>query len=46
MDSSSVGFIGVLVLVDIEGLPMVSLGLALSFGFYGLIKKGLGSPVT
>ena len=33
-------FIGVLVLVANTGkLPMVSLGLALSFGFYGLIKK-------
>ena len=32
-------FIGVLVLVVNTGkLPMVSLGLALSFGFYGLIK--------
>lgn len=40
-------FIGVLVLVVNTGkLPMVSLGLALSFGFYGLIKKGLSSPVT
>ena len=35
-------FIGVLVLVVNTGkLPMVSLGLALSFGFYGLIKKGV-----
>ena len=35
-------FIGVLVLVANTGkLPMVSLGLALSFGFYGLIKKGV-----
>ena len=35
-------FIGVLVLVLNTGkLPMVSLGLALSFGFYGLIKKGV-----
>ena len=35
-------FIGVLVLVVNTGkLPMVSLGLALTFGFYGLIKKGV-----
>lgn len=35
-------FIGVLVLILNTGkLPMVSLGLALSFGFYGLIKKGV-----
>ena len=35
-------FIGVLVLVVNTGkLPVVSLGLALSFGFYGLIKKGV-----
>ena len=35
-------FIGVLVLVANTGkLPMVSLELALSFGFYGLIKKGV-----
>ena len=35
-------FIGVLVLVVNTGkLPRVSLGLALSFGFYGLIKKGV-----
>ena len=35
-------FIGVLVLIANTGkLPMVSLGLALSFGFYGLIKKGV-----
>ena len=34
--------LGVLVLVANTGkLPMVSLGLALSFGFYGLIKKGV-----
>ena len=39
-------FIGVLVLVVNTGkLPMVSLGLALTFGFYGLIKR-LSSPVT
>ena len=37
-------FIGVLVLVANTGkLPMVSLGLALSFGFYGLIKKRLAT---
>lgn len=35
-------FIGVLVLIANTGkLPMVSLGLALSFGFYSLIKKGI-----
>ena len=35
-------FIGVLVLVINTGkLPIISLGLALSFGFYGLIKKGV-----
>lgn len=35
-------FIGVLVLVVNTGkLPIISLGLALSFGFYGLIKKGV-----
>ena len=35
-------FIGVLVLIANTGkLPMVSLGLALSFGFYSLIKKGV-----
>ena len=38
----ALAFIGVLVLVVNTGkLPMVSLGLALSFGFYGLIKKGV-----
>ena len=34
-------FIGVLVLVANTGKLPVSLGLALSFGFYGLIKKGV-----
>ena len=35
-------FIGVLVLIANTGkLPMVTLGLALSFGFYSLIKKGI-----
>ena len=37
-----VAFTGVVVLVFQTGvLPLVSLGLALSFGFYGLLKKGV-----
>lgn len=47
MGSGSIGLYRVLVLIANTGkLPMVSLGLALSFGFYSLIKKGLGFPVT
>ena len=42
----AVGFIAVLVLALAYGaVPWVSLALAFSFGFYGLVKKGIGSRV-
>ena len=38
-----VAFIGVFTLTALSGsLPLISLGLALTFGFYGLLKKKLG----
>ncbi len=41
-----VGFIAVLVLALAYGtVPWVALALAFSFGFYGLVKKGIGSRV-
>ncbi|WP_407080031.1 EamA family transporter RarD [Arthrobacter jinronghuae] len=42
----AVGFIAVLVLAFAYGnVPWVALALAFSFGFYGLVKKGIGSRV-
>ncbi|WP_407079905.1 EamA family transporter RarD [Arthrobacter zhaoxinii] len=42
----AVGFIAVLVLALAYGtVPWVALALAFSFGFYGLVKKGIGSRV-
>ncbi|UPO75924.1 EamA family transporter RarD [Arthrobacter sp. Helios] len=42
----SVGFIAVLVLAFAYGnVPWVALTLAFSFGFYGLVKKGVGGKV-
>ena len=42
----AVGFIAVLVLALAYGsMPWVALALAFSFGFYGLVKKGIGSRV-
>ena len=43
----SIAFLGVMIQLAVLGrLPLISLALAFSFGFYGLIRKNLNLPAV